>query len=87
MVFRTDTIATIDHCRQSAEIVVAAAETSGLRAAHGNVQRGQTPVTLELLSASRVQTALTLILRGQDELLYGWQLRLSALMPERPATG
>lgn len=78
VVFRTDTIATIDHCRQFAEIVVAAAETSGLLAAHGNVERGQTGVTLELLSASGVLTALALIRRGQDELLYGWQLRVSS---------
>ena len=78
VVFRTETIATIDHCRQSAEIVVAAGETSELLAAHGNVERGQTGVILELLSASRVQTALALILRGQDELLYGWQLRVSS---------
>ena len=78
VVFRKQTIATIDHRRAIAEIAVPAADVHELLARHDGVTRGRSGIAIHVICASRIHIAVGLILRRRDEILYGWQLLSSS---------
>jgi hypothetical protein len=78
VVLHTKTIARIDEDRQIAEIGVAAERVHDVLANHDQVERGPLGVTVRLLSASGIQTAIALIRESRDQELYGWQASTSS---------
>ncbi|MQA75938.1 MAG: hypothetical protein GEU88_16665 [Solirubrobacterales bacterium] len=73
VVFHAETIGTIDHDRQIAQIAMPARRVHETLADNDGVERGPIGVTVQLISASRVETAVALIRESRDQRLFGWQ--------------